>query len=34
VGCTGYRHDLGWIEAPVLDASGSPVQVLAEHIVA
>jgi putative flavoprotein involved in K+ transport len=27
VWCTGYRHDLGWIEAPVLDASGSPEQV-------
>jgi putative flavoprotein involved in K+ transport len=27
VWCTGYRHDLGWIGAPVLDASGAPQQV-------
>jgi putative flavoprotein involved in K+ transport len=27
VWCTGYRHDLGWVGAPVLDASGAPVQV-------
>jgi putative flavoprotein involved in K+ transport len=27
VWCTGYRHDLGWIEAPVVDAAGDPVQV-------
>jgi putative flavoprotein involved in K+ transport len=27
VWCTGYRHDLGWIDAPVVDASGAPDQV-------
>ena len=27
VWCTGYRHDLGWIDAPVVDESGRPVQV-------
>ena len=27
VWCTGYRHDLGWIDAPVVDDSGRPVQV-------
>jgi putative flavoprotein involved in K+ transport len=24
VWCTGYRHDLGWIDLPVLDADGRP----------
>ena len=27
VWCTGYRHDLGWIDAPVVDDAGTPVQV-------
>jgi putative flavoprotein involved in K+ transport len=27
VWCTGYRHDLGWIDAPVVDDDGTPVQV-------
>jgi putative flavoprotein involved in K+ transport len=27
VWCTGYRLDLGWVDAPVLDAEGEPVQV-------
>jgi putative flavoprotein involved in K+ transport len=27
VWCTGYRLDLGWVDAPVLDAEGAPVQV-------
>jgi putative flavoprotein involved in K+ transport len=27
VWCTGYRYDLGWIDAPVLDSAGAPVQV-------
>jgi putative flavoprotein involved in K+ transport len=24
--CTGYRFDLGWVHAPVLDSTGAPVQ--------
>jgi putative flavoprotein involved in K+ transport len=27
VWCTGYRYDLGWIDAPVLDSDGAPRQV-------
>jgi putative flavoprotein involved in K+ transport len=26
VWCTGYRHDMGWLDAPVLDPTGRPVQ--------
>ena len=27
VWCTGYEHDLSWIDAPVLDSAGEPIQV-------